>query len=143
MFDQVRIFGLTNRPAGYAQVPDGWERVEQRTPDFAHGTIRYDRALTQREMYSFELTPIFTSPRECAEAMLATASEALEKTVDRVKAGLREDIAAYTEAGYADCPPSYPIGTLAEQINRKVRIWPLGQYKSAEVFPAMVALLAE
>lgn len=143
MFDAIRAFGLTNRPAGYAQVPDGWARVSGRTEQFAHGVIRYDRALTEREMYSFELTPVYTSPRECCEVLLAVVAEQSGDSLDEVKADLRESIAEYTAARLASCPPSYPIGCLANQFNRKARIWPLGQYTRDEVFPAMVALLAE
>lgn len=43
----------------------------------------------------------------------------------------------------ASCPPSYPIGLLAEQFNRKARIWPLGQFNREQVFAAMVAYIAE
>lgn len=143
MFDAIRTFGLTNRPAGYAQVPDGWTRVSGRTEQFAHGVIRYDRALTLREMYSFELTPVYASPRECCEVLLAVVAEQEGRTVERVKAGLREDIAACEGAKMAAWPPSSAVGTMAQTFNRKARIWPLGQYTRDEVFPAMVELLAE
>jgi len=143
MFDHIRTFGLTNRPAGYAQVPDGWERVSDRAPEFRHGIIRYTRALTEREMYSFELTPVYASERECVETLVAECAAQGGESVEDVKAELRENIAAYKELGLASCPPSYPIGCLADQFNRKARIWPLGQYNREQVFAAMVAYLAE
>ena len=143
MFGHIRTFGLTNRPAGYAQVPDGWERVSGRTPEFNHGIIRYNRALTEREMYSYELTPVYASDRECVETLIAEVAAQGGDSVEDVKAELRENIAAYTELDDANCPPSYPIGCLADRFNRKARIWPLGQYNRDQVFAAMVAYLAE
>ena len=140
MFDNIRTFGLTNRPAGYAQVPDGWERVSDRTPEFNHGIIRYDRALTEREMYSFELTPVYASERECVETLIAECAAQDGTSIESEKADLRENIAAYAEI---DMAPSYPIGVLAEQFNRKARVWPLGQYGGDQVLAAMVAYLAE
>lgn len=140
MFDHIRTFGLTNRPAGYAQVPDGWERVSGRTEQFNHGVIRYTRALTEREMYSFELTPFYASERECVETLVAEIAAQDGESVDSVKVDLRENIAAYAAINMA---PSYPIGVLAERFNRKARIWPLGQYRSDAVVAAMVAYLAE
>ena len=140
MFENIRTFGLTNRPAGYAQVPDGWERVSDRTPEFRHGVIRYTRALTEREMYSFELTPVYASERECVDTLVAEVAAQGGESVDSVKAELREWIAAYVAI---DMAPSDAIGVLAERFNRKTRIWPLGQYRSDAVVAAMVAYLAE
>ena len=143
MFDHIRTFGLTNRPAGYAQVPDGWERVSDRTPEFNHGVIRYDRALTEREMYSFELTPVYASERECVETLIAEVAAQDGTSIESEKADLRDLIAQYTELDDAGCPPSYTIGCLAQQFHRKARIWPLGQYNRDQVFAAMLAYLAE
>jgi hypothetical protein len=140
MFDHIRTFGLTNRPAGYAQVPAGWERVSDRTPEFNHGVIRYARALSEREMYSFELTPVYASERECVETLIAEVAAQDGESAFGVKEDLRESIAAYAAINMA---PSYPIGVLAERFNRKARIWPLGQYRSEAVVAAMVAYLAE
>lgn len=140
MFDTIRTFGLTNRPAGYAQVPDGWERVSGRTEQFNHGVIRYGRALTEREMYSFELTPVYANERECVETLLAVVAEQSGESLDEVKADLREQIAAYAAINMA---PSYPIGVLARKFNDKARIWPLGQYRGDAVVAAMVAFLAQ
>ena len=80
-----------------------------------HGIIRYNRALTEREMYSFELTPVYASERECVETLIAEVAAQGGESIEDVKADLRENIKAYTEANFASCPPSYPIGCLAEQ----------------------------
>jgi len=143
MFDHIRTFGLTNRPAGYAQVPDGWERVSDRTPEFNHGIIRYDRALTVREIEGFELTPFYSSPRECAEAMVAAIAEQDGKTIERVKALIRLDIVTCEDVKMAEWPTHRVIGGVAQRFHRKARIWPLGQYSNEAVLPAMVAYLAE
>ena len=91
-------------------------------------------------MYSFELTPVYASERECVDTLVAEVAAQGGESVDSVKAELREWIAAYVAI---DMAPSDAIGVLAERFNRKTRIWPLGQYRSDAVVAAMVAYLAE
>jgi hypothetical protein len=49
-------YGLTNRPAGYGQIPEGYVVGSDRPHgDFRHGTIDYPRELTPDEAQGFEL----------------------------------------------------------------------------------------
>ena len=53
-------YGLTNRPVGAANIPDGWIINSDRTnANFRHGTIDYDRELTDAEIAGYELHPVF------------------------------------------------------------------------------------
>lgn len=55
-------YGLTYRPPRFANVPDGWIVDSERPhPDFRHGTIAYPEPLTDRQIESFQLTPIPTN----------------------------------------------------------------------------------
>lgn len=55
-------YGLRNRPAGLGAVPSGWKRIDEPLDDSEaraltrHGVIVYERALTEAELTSFELT---------------------------------------------------------------------------------------
>lgn len=52
-------YGLMNRPAGYAQIPEGWIVGSQREhPYFHHGSIDYPFELPEAQVTSFELTPL-------------------------------------------------------------------------------------
>lgn len=54
-------YGLTHRPPGYAHNPDGWIVDSIRPspcPCALFGTIEYPRALTEREIASYELIPM-------------------------------------------------------------------------------------
>ncbi len=52
-------YGLTYRPAGYAQVPDGYIiHSDKPNKAFRYGTLDYGRKLTDREVKGFELTLI-------------------------------------------------------------------------------------
>jgi hypothetical protein len=48
---------LRYRPAGLSNVPSGFHS-EKDHPSFRHGVISYDRPLTDKEIKTFELTPI-------------------------------------------------------------------------------------
>ena len=66
-------YGLRNRPAMYATVPDG--RIigsDKRHDRFAHGTIDYPRKLTAKECYDYELT--FLGPIDEARAIRRAAA---------------------------------------------------------------------
>lgn len=141
MFEHVRVYGLTNRPAGYAQVPRGWERVEERTPQFRHGTVRYDHALPLNELYSFEMTPVYRDEAEACEALLAAVAEQKQRTLEQVKAKLRDIIALYDAEADPSLPPSYPLHTLATQFQSATQVWPLGQYTAADLLPTMREIL--
>jgi hypothetical protein len=141
MFEHVRVYGLTNRPAGYAQVPRGWERVEERTPQFRHGTVRYDHALPLNELYSFEMTPVYRDEAEACEALLVAVAEQKQRTLEQVKAKLRDLIALYDAEADPSLPPSYPLHTLATGFQSATQVWPLGQYTAAELLPTMRQLL--
>lgn len=54
-------YGLTYRPAGYAQVPDGYILFTARPhPDFRFGTIDYPIELSASKAHNFELILIET-----------------------------------------------------------------------------------
>jgi hypothetical protein len=60
-------YAAVNRPPGYASVPDGYIRVENRPnkgePFYElarHGFVIYDRELTLKELNSYELVKVFT-----------------------------------------------------------------------------------
>jgi len=78
-------YGLTYRPVGYAQVPEGWI-IQSNKPStkFAHGTIDYPRPLTQEEITQYQLTPL----------------NILEVAIPKAEAG-------QPEAGRAEGEPSY------------------------------------
>lgn len=66
-------YACVNRPAGYASVPTGYIKVEDRpTTDSPYydlarnGFVVYDRPLTSEEMKSYELAKIFTDSDEKA-----------------------------------------------------------------------------
>jgi len=51
------VYGLTYRPAGFAQVPDG--RIilgDRKDSRFNHGTVQYPRKLSEAEVDTFQLT---------------------------------------------------------------------------------------
>jgi hypothetical protein len=52
-------YGLTYRPLGFAQVPEGWV-IKSDLPDvrFTYGTVDYPRELTQDEVDGYQLTPV-------------------------------------------------------------------------------------
>ena len=57
-------YGLTYRPATYAQVPDGyiiWSGKPH--PGYAHGTIDYPFRLSDGQVERFELTLVAELPR--------------------------------------------------------------------------------
>ena len=142
MFENVRKFGLCNRPAGYAQVPNGWSRVEDRTPIFAHGIIAYENSLPLRQIYSFELTPVYNSKREAAETFLAAHAEHKGKPVERSMAELRDAISLILESEPIDgWPPSRQISYMAYALSREIGVAPLGQYSSEDVYPVMLEIL--
>ena len=52
-------YGLTYRPVGYAQIPEGWIiKSDKPSARFTHGTIDYPRPLTQEEITQYQLTPL-------------------------------------------------------------------------------------
>ena len=52
-------YGLSYRPVGYAQVPDGWIiQSDRKDPKFNHGTIDYPFELSANDVRQFELTPV-------------------------------------------------------------------------------------
>ncbi len=52
-------YGLTYRPAAFANIPDGRIIFGDRPhEDYRHGTVQYPRALSQREVEAFQLTPV-------------------------------------------------------------------------------------
>lgn len=53
-------YGATYRPVGFATVPKGWVDVVPHKA-FKHGVVIYTRPLTNDEINSFELTPIFNA----------------------------------------------------------------------------------
>lgn len=68
-------YGMVNRPAGYATVPDGRivgadDNAAAPDPRVRHGTIQYTRPLTPQEIYKYELLPIDEHLAEYAELSL-------------------------------------------------------------------------
>ena len=68
-------YAAVNRPPGYATVPDGYIRVEERPAigepffDIArHGFVVYDRPLSDKETRSYELSPLLDEAGELAIA---------------------------------------------------------------------------
>jgi len=51
-------YGLRFRPPGPGAVPKGFTKIGTH-PRFRHGTVSYDRELTSKEVYDFELEPLF------------------------------------------------------------------------------------
>ncbi len=52
-------YGMTYRPLGFANVPDGWIVFSNKKhPDFYFGTIDYPFELPERAVKSFQLTHI-------------------------------------------------------------------------------------
>lgn len=132
-FAMVRMYGARNRPPGYATAPPGFELVERSTPQFHYGVIRYPRALTVKEMYSYELTPFYDSA-ETAFASFLRAYKVADPRNDvgdllhryaRVDHSPTEQRARLVEA----------IGNLADTVRDRMRIWPLGQYRPLDLLP--------
>ncbi|NCA72992.1 MAG: hypothetical protein EOM91_23650, partial [Sphingobacteriia bacterium] len=78
------IYAAVNRPPGYATVPDGYVRVEERpeigAPFFdiaRHGFVIYERPLTDKETRSYELSPLLDEAGELAivEAIVSESAE--------------------------------------------------------------------
>lgn len=73
-------YAAVNRPPGYATVPDGYTRIDDRPNkgedhhDIArHGVVVYPRPLTDQEMRSYELRPLVDGPdRDALVDQIAT-----------------------------------------------------------------------
>lgn len=76
-------YAAVNRPPGYASVPDGYIRVEERPapgePHYdtaRHGFVVYDRPLTDKETRSYELAPVLSVEEErCLAGRIISAAE--------------------------------------------------------------------
>lgn len=58
-------YKMRNRPAMYGTAPEGWTSYDEHVPtddDPTWGTVTYDRPLTPREMYRYEMTPTYDIP---------------------------------------------------------------------------------
>lgn len=52
-------YGCQYRPVWVGSVPSGWIVGSLReSPDFRYGTVDYPRALTDKEIHSYELTEV-------------------------------------------------------------------------------------
>jgi hypothetical protein len=75
-FLRTRRYGLRSRPAGYANVPDGWEGTEPAPPGlgdlFPYGVVVYPAPLTPQAIDRYELTPLWDSKADALDAALAT-----------------------------------------------------------------------
>lgn len=60
------VYGCRNRPPMYGTVPEGYTSVGEDTrytlPQHPYGVVRYNRPLTPREIYKFELLPMSPLP---------------------------------------------------------------------------------
>ena len=51
-------YGMNYRPPSGRGAPSGFEIVEDRSKDFRHGIISYDKPLLDKQVNTFQLTPI-------------------------------------------------------------------------------------
>jgi hypothetical protein len=84
-------YAAVNRPPGYATVPDGYTRVEERPHagapfhDIArHGFVIYERPLTDKETRSYELARVLgeAGERAIAETIVSDAAEYAEQYIE-------------------------------------------------------------
>lgn len=90
-----QTYGVRNRPVSFATVPKGYTSFQPHS-DFTHGTVTYDRALSNDEVDSYEL--ILIPSKNQIQEFASVLADDLREYKDEYLEMSREDPAAFKAA---------------------------------------------
>lgn len=93
------IYGMNLRPAGGGALPEGFKVESGKSDDFGHGTVSYDRKLTDEELDKFDMT--------------ATGEDHLQNITNRIVSKMGKYASKYLEE------PEYLEGMINEELAGK------------------------